>query len=1044
MKGSVILALLFISLPVLAEDGYDLWLRYRPVTDEPLFSVYQQYAAEVVVQGDTLISGSVRDELQQGLSGLLNSPVPVSAQITRAGAVVAGCSDTSPLIAGLGWNAELEALGDEGFIIRSETMQGMPVTVIAGSSDRGTLYGAFRYLNLLQRHKDIRALNMTDRPVNNLRLLNHWDQWNGAVTRGYAGGSIFKWNELPDTVDPRYRDYARTNASIGINGSVINCVNADLEYIQSENLPKVAALANVFRGYGITLYLSIRYDSPIALGGLHTADPLDPDVIQWWEEKAAEIYEYIPDFGGFLVKGDSEGQPGPLQYGRNHAVGANMLADVLRPYGGIVMWRTFVYGISGLSPDRVKQGYEVFKPLDGRFADNVVLQAKNGPLDFQVREPVNPLFGGMPNTNTGIELQITQEYAGTNVALCWFVPQWKDVFEFDTSVDGSGSTVKKVIDGSLFDRDLSLAAGVSNLGSDQNWTRHPLHQANWYGFGRLAWNPDIDAEEVADDWVRMTFSNEENVIADITNLLIRSWETFERYTSPIGVGIMVGSDRMSPNPAGRQNYHQADQTGVGYNRTRMGSGYVNQYQPPMADVFNELDLCPEELLLWFHHVPYTHRLTSGKTLIQTFYDSYRQGVNDVSAMITKWETLEGRIDTPRYGQILERLRTQLTWAIIWRDACIDYFSQMSGIPDSSVTKTHDPQPVHGTKVLLNHKFQVGWKTGCDPEDLTELNDSVGAYYLYWSDDPFLNVNPIDIAADVPVQDSVTYSPLGLRYNKTYYWRVDQGIYVNGNLSGPCDPHTIVGDVWSFESISVPSVASANLDFGAGSVQENFCALTSADNGATLYNPFAVTGDDGQLLYKGIKVTVGGDSPEWRVRTDQELSGVPNEEIWRDFVFASGLERRLNITIEGLFANSDYNLTLYSFDALSVPSGVRQAEWLVDEQVVLTTEFGIPNLTRTEQMPATESNYIFKGMVRSDANGRIVLSSRRGAGDQAGGFYAYVNALVIDLVNIPTGICITNLRFDVSGPDGNPDCVVNIYDFAVFAGEWLTTGLFPVE
>lgn len=690
MKRLVFLSLLLGSLPVFAEDGYDLWLRYRPITDDSLLSMYRQHVTEVVVQGETLICGSVREELQRGLSGLLNKTIPVSAQITQAGAVVAGCPDTSPLVAELGWNAELKALGEEGFIIRSATVQDKSVMVIAGGSDRGMLYGTFRYLSLLQQHKDIASLNMSDRPVNKRRLLNHWDNWvpsnHGTIERGYAGATLWKWDELPDTIDPRYQDYARANASIGINGAVINNVNAQIQFIQTENLSKIAALANVFRRYGITLYLSVRYDSPIKAGGLSTADPLDEGVIQWWKEKVDEIYRHIPDLGGFLVKGDSEGQPGPLQYGRSHAQGANMLADILRPHGGIVMWRTFVYGIKNLSPDRVKQGYEVFKPLDGQFADNVIIQAKNGPLDFQVHEPVNPLFGQMPKTNTGIELQITQEYMGRNVALCWLIPQWKEIFVFDTHARGLGSTVNKILDGSLFNRNLSLIAGVANTGSDRNWTGHLLHQANWYGYGRLAWDPDLDAEMMAEAWVRMTFSNEQKVISVITDMLMNSWETFERYTSPVGLGVMVGGDRISPMPTKRQNYHRADKTGVGYDRTRGGSGYVDQYHTPVANRFNTLQTCPEELLLWFHHVPYTHQLKSGKTLLQTFYDSYRQGVKDVDAMIAEWKTLEGQIDQQRYTHGLERLQKQLKWAVIWRNTCIGYFSEVSGVPDCPGSK----------------------------------------------------------------------------------------------------------------------------------------------------------------------------------------------------------------------------------------------------------------------------------------------------------------------------------------------------------------------
>ena len=671
-----------------AEGWYHLWLRYAPFADAALQQAYRAHATEVVMQGTTPIAGSIRDELQVGLSGLLATAVPVAESVTLAGAIVAGCAETSPIVAALGWGDELDKLGPEGFIIRSAVVNGQPVTVIAGGGERGALYGAFRYLRHLQLHGEVSALDIKDQPRNNLRLLNHWDNWRPTkyfhtVERGYAGETLWQWDELPDTVDPRYRDYARANASIGINGSVINNVNAQLDFIQSENLPKVAVLADIFRAYGITLYLSVRYDSPMALGGLETADPLDPGVQAWWQEKVAEIYAHIPDFGGFLVKGDSEGQPGPLCYGRDHAVGANLLANALRPHGGILMWRTFVYGVEGLSKDRLKQGFEVFKPLDGQFADNVILQAKNGPLDFQVREPVNPLFGQMPGTQVGIEVQLAHEYTGTAFALCWLMPQWKEVFDFDTMAKGPGSTVDRVVDGSLEGHALSLVAAVSNLGNDRNWTGHPLSQANWYGFGRQAWEPSLEPEQIADEWTRMTFPHDDTVIQVVKEMLLGSWEIYERCTSPVGLGMMVegGTRRLHPTPAGRQRFHCADETGVGHDRTRNGSGYVDQYCPPVADMFNDLATCPEKLLLWLQHVPYTHVLQSGRTVIQELYTSYRQGVREVEEMIATWESLRDRMDGQRHADVLERLQRQLELAELWRDTCIAYFRELSGIEE---------------------------------------------------------------------------------------------------------------------------------------------------------------------------------------------------------------------------------------------------------------------------------------------------------------------------------------------------------------------------
>ena len=677
------------SMESRAGDWYDLWLRYTPVSDAALRQEYRARATEVVVQGSSPVVNSVREELQRGLSGLLEVDVPVSAQVTRDGAVIAGCPASSPLVAGLGWEKDLAGVGEEGFIIRSAVVDGHPATVIAGGGAPGVLYGAFRYLRHIQTHGAAGNLAIQEQPRNKLRLLNHWDNWSPSgharVERGYAGGSLWTWDELPNTVDPRYRDYARANASVGINGSVINNVNAQTDFIQSRNLPKVAALADVFRAYGIRLYLSVRYDSPMAIGGLRTADPLDSKVKQWWQEKVAEIYLHIPDFGGFLVKGDSEGQPGPMKYGRNHAVGSNMLADALRPHGGVVIWRTFVYGHqaggANISSDRVMQGYQVFKPLDGQFADNVILQVKNGPLDFQVREPVNPLFGQMPKTQMGIELQLAQEYTGASVALCWLIPQWKEVFDFDTMAKGPGSTVQRVLDGSLFSHDISLVAGVANTGNDRNWTGHPLAQANWYGFGRLAWDPALEPERIADEWTRMTFSSDAAVVRGVAGLLLGSWKTFESYTSPIGLGLMVemAERRLNPAPAQRQPFHKAAADGIGYDRTRGGSGYVDQYHPSVADRFNDLKTCPEELLLWFHHVPYTHELKSGRPLTQELYASYREGVREVEAMIAIWESLQDRMDAQHHADVRQKLLEQLKLAERWRDTCVGYFSKTSGI-----------------------------------------------------------------------------------------------------------------------------------------------------------------------------------------------------------------------------------------------------------------------------------------------------------------------------------------------------------------------------
>ncbi|MCK9222890.1 MAG: DNRLRE domain-containing protein [Limnochordia bacterium] len=663
------------------EELDQLWLRYDQIEDEALLKYYDVYTSQIVIGGVSAITDAAKQELQRGLGGLLGAPRSCLEEITEDGAIVIGTQD-SPLISAFGWNQELALLGDDGFLIRTATVDEQNVTVIASSTDRGVLYGTFRFLSLIQQQEPIDNLSIMERPRNQLRLLNHWDNWNGTIERGYAGLSLWQLNQPYDEADARLIDYARANASMGINGVVINNVNADVEFIKSQTLLQIATLADLFRAYGIRVYLSVRFDSPILLGGLGTSDPVDEEAVRWWEEKVAEIYSYVPDFGGFLVKGDSEGQPGPLRYGRNHAEGANMLAGTLAPYGGVLIWRAFVYGISGLSEDRVKQAYEVFQPLDGEFADNVILQVKNGPLDFQVREPVSPLIGGMPRSNVGIELQITQEYTGHSTHLCWLAPQWKEIISFDTHAQGTGSTVDLVVDGSLFNQRLSLVAGVANTGSSPNWTGHYLAQANWYAFGRLAWDPGLAAEDIADEWVKMTYGTDGEVVKTIRNMLLDSWGIYESYTAPLGIGLLHDAGpHYDPKPEIRTGFHRADTQAVGFDRTRRGSRFVDQYYPVVASMYNNLDTCPEELLLWFHRVPYTYRLGNGKTVIQHLYDSCYDGVAKVQWLIEGWKSLAGKVEQRRYDAVLQSLYKQQEHAWLWCNTLVWYFCKLSGIGD---------------------------------------------------------------------------------------------------------------------------------------------------------------------------------------------------------------------------------------------------------------------------------------------------------------------------------------------------------------------------
>ena len=486
------------------------------------------------------------------------------------------------------------------------------------------------------------------------------------------------------------RDELTTGLSglLGINGAVLTNVNADALVLTGPWLHKVAALAGVFRPYGIRVYLSARFSAPVEIGGLKTADPLDPAVGVWWKDKTDEIYRIIPDFGGFLVKANSEGQPGPQDYGRNHADGANMLADAVARHGGIVMWRAFVYD-QHVPQDRIKQAWNDFKPLDGRFRSNVVVQIKNGPLDFQPREPFHPLFGSMPHTPLAAELQITQEYIGSGIHLAYLAPMWKECLDSDTYASGPGSTVARVVDGSVDHHNLSVIAGVANTGTDRNWCGHPLAAANWYAFGRLAWDHELSPAQIADEWVRMTFSNDPRVVAPITIMLLGSREAVVNYMTPLGLAHLMATDhhygpgpwvdnlRPDWNPV---YYHRAGTDGIGFDRTVTGSNAVAQYAPSVAGRFGDLATCPENLLLWFHHVPWDYRLQSGRTLWDELCLHYQLGVDTVHSWQGSWAGLKGLIDDGRFNHVQALLARQDREARWWRDACLLYFQTFSRRP----------------------------------------------------------------------------------------------------------------------------------------------------------------------------------------------------------------------------------------------------------------------------------------------------------------------------------------------------------------------------
>ena len=683
LRFLVLLGILF-AIAATAEDGYNAWLRYAPIADPARLDYCRTHAAEIVFPGAESGDWSrAAGELRRGLSGMLGVEIPVAERATRDGAVILIVKPTRAGDLLSGTRRSLEAAerqkAAEGYLIFSTTVDGKACTIISSETDRGLIYGAFAFLRRVATGGTLSDLSQLEQPAAHIRMINHWDNLSMSVERGYAGKSIFRWDQLPIR-DSRTLDYARMLASVGINAIAINNVNAQPAFLSTENLEKVAIVAEDFREYGVQVFLSANFAAPEVIGGVSTADPLHPEVRAWWKAKANEIYRLIPDFGGVLVKANSERQPGPNDYGRTHVDGANMLAEAFAPHGGVVIWRAFVYAPG---QDRAREAYDSFEPFDGKFADNVILQAKNGPIDFQAREPVSPLFGQMPETNMMIELQVTQEYLGRSTHLVYLIPQWKEVLDFDTYAAGRGATVKKIISAQLFDYPLSGMAGVANVGRERNWTGHHFAASNLYGFGRLAWNPDLSAEEIAEEWAMQTWSGDPAVVATLRQMMLPSWEIYEKYTSPLGIGVMCASNHYDPNPAFRAKaFMHADARGVGYDRTtRSGSRYVEQYRAPVARRYDDLSTCPDELLLFFHHVPYTHRLHSDKTVLQHIYDTHYEGVEDVRTMLAQWESLLGSIDNQRYREVHERLDAQIAHAEKWRDVVNRYFYELSEIPD---------------------------------------------------------------------------------------------------------------------------------------------------------------------------------------------------------------------------------------------------------------------------------------------------------------------------------------------------------------------------
>ena len=654
------------------------WLSYRMIREDSEWrGIGRIYADE-----DDFIIGNAVRELQKAWSEMTGAALmlcPGSQEAHQAGSIIF---------------RQDEGCGPEGYHVFEEDGN----AVIAASTDCGWLYGAFELIHQMQMENPLSGMDIKKEPVMPLRMLNHWDNMDGSIERGYSGNSFF-FEKDEILIDERTVTYARLLASVGINGAVINNVNvkdAATWLITDRYFDKLRRLSEIFAGYGIKLFLSLNYAAPVELGQLDSADPLLEEVREWWKRRMQLVFGQIPNLGGFLIKADSEGRPGPFTYGRTHADGANMLAEAVEPYGGLIIWRCFVYNCKqdwrDYITDRARSGYDNFIELDGAFRDNVILQIKNGPMDFQVREPVHPLFGALKASNQMLEVQIAQEYTGQQRHVCYLIPMFKEVLAFRTYAAKTDDTVMDIVSGKTFGQTTCGMAAVANTGNDENWTGHDLAAANLYGFGRLAFTPSATAEELATEWIVRTFGKDQEVREVLLFILMNSWKAYEMYNAPLGIGWMVNpAYHYGPNVDGYEydrwgTYHRADHAGIGVDRSHNGTGYAGLYEEPNASMYDSPESCPDELLLFFHHMPYEHKLHSGKTVIQHIYDTHFEGVELVDEMVKRFEGLEGKLPDKAFGRMLERFRHQKEHAREWRDQINTYFYRKSGIADEKGRK----------------------------------------------------------------------------------------------------------------------------------------------------------------------------------------------------------------------------------------------------------------------------------------------------------------------------------------------------------------------
>jgi alpha-glucuronidase len=710
----LICSLLFGASGVHGETGSQAWLRYAALDESSARQVRESVPAAIVDVSDSIVTRSAREELIRGVRGMLGRTLRLENRIPTEGAIVIGTASAIGRVAPQFANPA--TLMADAYLLKTIVWNGASYTVIAGGNDRGALYGAFAYLRKIGLREPISRLDEVHSPYAPVRWVNQWDNLDGSIERGYGGASIFWVNRQARKDLTRVGEYGRMLASLGINGCTINNVNADRRVLEADFLPEVSRIAEAFRPWGVAVGIALDFGSPKALGGLDTFDPLDPRVIAWWKAKADEIYRAIPDLGGMIIKADSEGRVGPSAYGRTHADAANVVARALKPKGGLLFYRGFVYDHRmdwrNLKNDRARAAYDNFRSLDGSFDDNVIIQIKNGPIDFQVREPASALFGALERSNQAIELQITQEYFGQARHTVFLVPMWKEVLDFDMRARDVATPVHALVSGKVFQRPSGGFVGVANVGLDDTWCGNHLSQANLYGFGRLAWDPDLSSRRIVEEWTRLTFGEDPKAINVISGIQMRSWPVYESYTGPLGLqtltaitGDHYGVSVEASERNGWGQWHRADEQGVGMDRTMAtGTGYVGQYRPEVAKLYESLETCPDDLVVFFHHLPYTYNLHSGKTVIQHIYDSHYEGAAEVEAFVRQWKSLEGYVDEGRFREVLGQLEYQAGQAEVWRDAVAGWFFKISGIADAKGRVGLYPGRTEAEAMLLDGYF----------------------------------------------------------------------------------------------------------------------------------------------------------------------------------------------------------------------------------------------------------------------------------------------------------------------------------------------------